>query len=369
MGDKKWTVRLWLTAQAYNNEFASYTQQGYQLKHYTAHNNAKGQPRFIAIWGTPDGVSRYRLLSMTAASSPITHQKYKQPGYRLIELRGYFFNGEPELEGIWEQTAGPEHAVFPQLTVPEFEMQRKTERQGNYYLADMSPYETKAGIRIAAMRTHFASNEPPWLSELELSSTIYSSDFYNLKYSAYRPRIVCGDPNAGKTSDAYLFQHKYLSRSDLLFIASTATSLMNKWSLPGFSIAITKDERLVFAKSFGLDNKATKATVNPNSVFRIASVSKPITAIATMDSVRRGDLHLNDYVFSNPCKPGPCNPSILGSEYDTPPYSDHFTNITLPHLLEHQSGFSDLWAFGDPVTWTENDPTYDNPMKNQPRTS
>jgi CubicO group peptidase (beta-lactamase class C family) len=146
---------------------------------------------------------------------------------------------------------------------------------------------------------------------------------------------------------------------------------VDKFSLPGLSIAISKDERRVLAKGFGETNIAKKTRVTPNNAFRIASVSKPITAITIMDLARRGLLRLDDYVFGNGCNPGPCQPPILGSTYST--QNLWFTNITVRHLLEHQSGLSNLWTFysqsnlflhGDPTVGSEHDPTYDYPGLN-----
>src|SRR5690554_2274457 len=55
---------------------------------------------------------------------------------------------------------------------------------------------------------------------------------------------------------------------------------MKEWSLPGGSVALVKDGKLLYAKTFG------KADINvpttTDHLFRIASLSKPITAIAIM---------------------------------------------------------------------------------------
>ena len=73
--------------------------------------------------------------------------------------------------------------------------------------------------------------------------------------------------------------------------------LMAKWNLPGGAIAITKEKRLVFAAAYGLADKETGQPVQPDSLFRIASVSKPITAVAILRLIEEGKLDLETRAF------------------------------------------------------------------------
>src|SRR5436190_19711816 len=50
---------------------------------------------------------------------------------------------------------------------------------------------------------------------------------------------------------------------------------------PGAALAIARKGRLVYSRGFGLADKAKHEAVQPDSRFRIASVSKPITAAAS----------------------------------------------------------------------------------------
>ena len=83
---------------------------------------------------------------------------------------------------------------------------------------------------------------------------------------------------------------------------------MEKHRIPGLSIAITKSERLVFAKGYGFADDTSKEQVNPRHRFRIASISKPVTAIAVMELVETLDSGLID---RNVFGPG----AVLGTQY------------------------------------------------------
>src|SRR3712207_4969193 len=58
--------------------------------------------------------------------------------------------------------------------------------------------------------------------------------------------------------------------------------LMRQWGIPGGAVAVVKDGRLVYARGYGYADVAAKQPVQPDALFRIASVSKPITAAAVL---------------------------------------------------------------------------------------
>ena len=59
-------------------------------------------------------------------------------------------------------------------------------------------------------------------------------------------------------------------------------TFLEKNNIMGASVAITHDEKLVYAKGFGIANNETGENVQPGHLFRLASVSKLITAAAIM---------------------------------------------------------------------------------------
>lgn len=110
---------------------------------------------------------------------------------------------------------------------------------------------------------------------------------------------------------------------------------MTKYDVPGLSIAILKDERLVYAKGYGLANKETGEPVTTNTTFRLGSIAKSVTAMAILKLVDEGRLTLDQRVFG----PG----SILGTTFGEKPYTPQLEQITVRQLLEHTAG-GDAWS-------------------------
>ena len=54
--------------------------------------------------------------------------------------------------------------------------------------------------------------------------------------------------------------------------------LMGKYNVPGGAVAVVHDGKLFYARGFGYADIENKVAVQPDALFRIASVSKPITS-------------------------------------------------------------------------------------------
>jgi CubicO group peptidase (beta-lactamase class C family) len=106
--------------------------------------------------------------------------------------------------------------------------------------------------------------------------------------------------------------------------------LMRKHAIPGGAVAVLRDGRLIYARGFGYADVENKTPVQPDALFRIASVSKPITSAAIMKLVEEGKLELDDRVapFIAHLAPAP------GATVDP-----RWEQITIRHLLNHAGGW------------------------------
>ena len=80
-------------------------------------------------------------------------------------------------------------------------------------------------------------------------------------------------------------------------VDSMVNRVMRNLRLTGATVAVVKNEKLVYAKGFGYADKENKIAVEPYHLFRIGSVSKLVTAIAVLKLVNDGKITLDDYVF------------------------------------------------------------------------
>ncbi|MBO5420189.1 MAG: beta-lactamase family protein [Bacteroidales bacterium] len=109
-------------------------------------------------------------------------------------------------------------------------------------------------------------------------------------------------------------------------------AFMRKWQIKGASLAITRNDSLVYAKGFGWADEEKGIRMEPGHILRMASVSKLITAAGIMLLQDKGMLSIKDTVFG----PG----GILKDSLFTKTIRHkEYSRITVEHLLRHQGGF------------------------------
>ncbi len=100
----------------------------------------------------------------------------------------------------------------------------------------------------------------------------------------------------------------------------------------GLAVAVTHQGRLVHAAGYGYADLAQGSEVTAQSLFRIASISKPITAVAVMQLIERGKLQLDDPVLKHLDLKAAIE--AAGTKFDS-----RWHQITIRHLLEHRGGW------------------------------
>ncbi|MEP1035531.1 serine hydrolase [Ekhidna sp.] len=104
---------------------------------------------------------------------------------------------------------------------------------------------------------------------------------------------------------------------------------MKYYGTPGVSIAIIKDFKIHQLKTYGVTDTKTNEPVKESTIFRIGSISKPVSAYAALKMVEQGKLSLdspvNDYLKSW---------KIPSNEFTQQ------TPVTLRQILSHTAGFN-----------------------------
>lgn len=113
-------------------------------------------------------------------------------------------------------------------------------------------------------------------------------------------------------------------------VDAAVEKFMADYQVSGVSVAISKGEKLVYVKSYGLADTANRLPVTSESLFRIASISKPITAVTILKLVEEGKLTLDQKVFGEG--------GLLGTTYGSKPYDQRILALTVRHLLDHSVG-------------------------------
>src|SRR5690349_5201628 len=103
--------------------------------------------------------------------------------------------------------------------------------------------------------------------------------------------------------------------------------LMARRHVPGASVAVVKDGKLVLSRGYGLANVELGVPATEDTVYQLASVTKTFTATAIMMLVQDGKLSLDDKITER-----------------LPDLPSAWAGVTVRHLLNHTSGIKSYTA-------------------------
>ena len=109
---------------------------------------------------------------------------------------------------------------------------------------------------------------------------------------------------------------------------SVLEEIMTRWGIPGLGVGIVKEGAIAYAKSFGVKSLETRASVQVDSTFCLASISKCFVASAVMQQVEQGKIELDAPLVSY----------LPYFKLD----DERYPQITIRQILSHTSGMPDM---------------------------
>lgn len=137
-----------------------------------------------------------------------------------------------------------------------------------------------------------------------------------------------------------------LDLKDKQRITNHFNKYVNNGSLPNISILIKKDNKEILRHTHGYADIEKGISVNRKTVYRIYSMTKPVTGVAIMQLIENGKLRLNDKVSKY-------IPAFKETKVINLEFQDYVLKpkreITIRDLLTHTSGLTYSWAGEGPV--------------------
>ncbi|MCZ6634432.1 MAG: serine hydrolase [bacterium] len=114
----------------------------------------------------------------------------------------------------------------------------------------------------------------------------------------------------------------------------TLEEIMERYGVPGVSIAVIKDFEIHWAKGYGIADVETGAQVNTETLFQAASISKPVAAMAVLKAVQDGLFSMDDDI------------NTLLKSWQLPPSQFIEDQPVTPRMLtSHIAGLGDGFGF------------------------
>jgi CubicO group peptidase (beta-lactamase class C family) len=134
----------------------------------------------------------------------------------------------------------------------------------------------------------------------------------------------------GVTLLVFVLPQQQQNSAELTELELYIPALMQEAAIPGLAIARIKDGKTVLLQTYGQASIETAAPVTKDTLFNLASISKPMMGLALLQLVDQGKLDLDQDINH-----------YLPFKVDNP----HTQNekITLRHLASHSSGIADYY--------------------------
>ena len=376
-------ARHGLTSAQYQSEFNTWTSQGFRLTHVSGYDVA-GQTRFAAIWEQKAGPAWVARHGMTSAQYQTEFTKWVGLGYRLVVVDGYEVAGTARYAALWEQKTGPAWIARHGMTSGQYQTEFTTRASQGYRLKWVEGYgigaidyyaaiwEKTTGPALAARHgmtsaqyqsefnsytgqgyrlTHVSGYEvggldyyaaiwekttgPSWVGRHRMTSGTYQHEFTDRAIQGYRLKRVDGYSIGTSARYAAIWHAEptalkgsYCSNGQCFdntrFANTLETSLQGTVAKFGFEVrrGLSVIRRAQGPKRTAFDAPASNFTAFDR--FNPASVSKSVTAVATLQLLSKRSISINAAIYP-----------YLPTNWIIP---QNNKTITFKQVLNHTSG-------------------------------
>lgn len=208
-------------------------------------------------------------------------------------------------QDFWLQTTANEHGEYDiELPVGEYTLSQAYSVIGNPWTGlDIIDENQSVSVQVKANQSNIASTL--------VASTLPEPDLLKEKGA-----LLSFDPS--KVSE----------------LESVITRYMDYYQVPGASIALIKDEELVYHNVFGVQNSHTEEPVTEDTIFEAASITKAVFAFAVNRLAEQGVIDLD-------------KPLYQYLPFEVIEHDERYKKITARMVLSHQTGFPN-WAWMNP---------------------
>jgi CubicO group peptidase (beta-lactamase class C family) len=371
------------TASEHQAQFNSLVSQGFRIISLSVYGD-EDNPRYAAVWVQKGGPAWVAFHGKTGDQYQEFFNTQTAKGFRPVIITASGSGSDIVYAGVFEKDTTPfiaKHGITQAQFVEQCESAQKNNNilrwasvygaanntyagiwekntnnvAWNYSLGDDSAsYQNKfnvytsvwvrpALVAVSANHKYLAvwydNSIGDWTAHHNMTSQGYQAKFDELTSQGFFPIRVQAGGEGSDVRFAAIFAKDDKPLARQWTVTGTAVpalsgfddyvkKLMQKSNVRAGSLAIVKDHKLVFAHAYTWAEPGYPIT-QPTSLFRIASISKPLTSIAIHQLIEKNKLSLNDKVQTILNLQPQC-----GGTQDT-----RLQNVQVSHILYHTGGW------------------------------
>lgn len=354
---RPWKAHHGLNIAQLEQKLKEYKTEGFHPSDISGYE-LRGSLRFAVIWEKNSNQDYILKHSLTDAELKQTLDTLKQQGFAPLKLDGYVLRNQAAHAGIWIKQDQQAWEADCNIAGQTFQKSFDDFVSRGYRLQDLNGFTVGNRVFYHALWTkdpgpvwmaqyHATPDELKEVAEKRRSEQmeLVQLDGYQLNGQAYfnaiwRKQATDRGLELPVWNSVDEIPVTGLYQEEMASLDQSIKEFLKEHNPPGVAVAVSYRGRLVYARGFGYADREQKLPVQPESQFRIASLSKPLTAVAIMKLVEQGKLQLDTKVFS-----------LLKdyqAELASPDVDPRLKEITIQQLLNHTGGW-DRKASYDPM--------------------
>ncbi|MEK6644004.1 MAG: serine hydrolase [Planctomycetota bacterium] len=280
-GVTQWAAQRQLSNADYQTQLTAMTGSGFR-PYWVSATGIGANTKYAALW-IGDGRTKCEQHNVNSSQFAETVTNYRFGGCRLLCSSGSGTSANPIFAGVWLFWEHPPWESFHGQTLAQAQVTTSQYLSLGFRPSFVNAYETTGGTRYTS-----AWEEIP-------------------------------KPN--------LFTMTGQTVPQLTTFDTTMQSFMTARHVPNGTLAVTKNSRLVLARGY-TNAPAGWPISKPNAPFRLASLTKTLTAIGVMKLVENGTIGIDQ---------------PLSTILDTSAWVDpRISTVTVRHLLQHWGGWNNI---------------------------
>lgn len=334
-----WYQWVGMDLATYQTKYDAYKALGYRPISVSGYKQ-KGDTatRYAAIWRYDPGINYDGLVNGYSSNYQSFVNDEINKGYMPVAVDVYPDNTlmlqVADYISIWAALPAHPFEARHGLSSSDYRNFFLTYYPQGYHIIDVSACQLNGTNSFSAMMVKDSITDTHSYHDA-LPLDIYNQAMIDARID-YQPNVIEGYGN----ESTRLFAGAWFRRSrsfnfsgtpapSLAAFDTTMQSFMQSHHIHSGALAVTRNGSLVLARGYRWDYDPIDS-VQPTSLFRIASLTKPITSMAIMRLVQEGRLHLSDKLTSYVNLSALAPPGTMDPRMNT---------ITVQHLLQHTAGW------------------------------
>lgn len=319
---RKWSSRRNMTHEEYSAKWKNLRAKGYRLIDQEAYRLGN-KDLYAAVW--VKNTEKLKWASFRNVSSSTFSKKfknYRDKGYRMTDIEAYKQNGTMKYAGIFVQNKeNLGWSARRDMSAAGYGNRFKDMRNKGYRVTDIESYRVAGKQKFAAIWVK-NKNKRGWKASRDMSAAGFGNKWRTLVDEGYRLTDFEAYPTNNGTKYAGIWRQNgsKLNWPHKKDIDKAVKTYKDKNGIPGMSVAVSENGKIVYARGFGHADLKNNKKAHAGTIYRLASVSKPITMLTALRLVEKNKLDLDKKTRSY-----------------APSLPSHHTH-TIRQLIKHKSG-------------------------------